>query len=491
MDEQSIHSKACGHAVTFGMATNMTSQLDVGAEEGATDSPCLIVLQPTVEADMDQLSYVTNMEVEEDVTVKVTFSWDPVEEEEGPDYSSKYAQYGIYCNSSYEALVILRERLVEAQRRLERFANLAFNTQGVDSFVRRDLRVYTLPQLNGEIDMYKEWIRDLTQDGDVESHPGPGRDSNGNKPKKVWKPRGGAVTRSGRDHSAIAKELKDSVDEIKGSLDALREKKKEARDDKPKGDPKPEIPRFHLDEGSRYRLINKMGFDLHDFDMGFGLMLYHKILLGLWILCSLCYWHQHDLFSESFTILMAPLFVLSQAHTHNLCVWMILLSGLVMACYFSVRKYLILTRESHSVVERWRVVGAIKLGDHPEKENVRADGISLGEIKHFDPQFVTITSETFDYSWGFFRKTEQIVSLELLAQIVIPSNFLLTVEEEVIFEKMQQTVKTLNSVNYSRFLAVGGDNVAQWTLLMAFAMYKKMKEDMRHQNFPRRGSLAP
>jgi hypothetical protein len=488
MDEQSVHSKACGHAVTFGMATNMTSQLDVGAEEGATDSPCLFVLQPMVEADMVQSCYVTNMEEEErNVTVQVTFSWDH-DEVVGPDYTSKYAQYGIYVNSSSEALVVIRERLVEARSRLARLFNLAFNVPGVSSNAKMEFRFHFLPELNAEIALYEGWIKDLTQDGDVENNPGPGRDSNGNKPKKVWKPRGGAVTRSGRDHAAIAKQLKDSVDEIKGSLDAMRELGKKPVD---KPEPKVEIERFHLDYTSRTRLINKMGFDLHDFNMGLGLTLVHKVLLLSWTLCTIGYLYNQDLLSRSIAVLMAPLFVLSHIHAHYFCLWMILLSGCVMAIYFSVRKYLILTRESHSVVEKWRVVEAIKLDDHPENENVRADGISLGEIKHFDPQFVTITSETFDYTWGFFRKTTQIVSLELLAQIIVPSNYLLTVEEDIIFEKMQQTVKTLNSVNYSRFLAVGGDNVAQWTLLMAFAMYKKMKEDMRHQNFPRGGTRVP
>ena len=448
----------------------------------------------TFEAEEESWSYVTSEEDEErdqDVeptVVVVRFDSDGEEMDTNPDYSKWYHTLGVYAKTDYEARCIFLERLAGVRDEIQRMFDIL--AHGVRRDVELNLRG-AISNLFGQEDTLLAYIKDLTQDGDVESNPGPGRDTRGNKPKKEWKPRGGSGTRSATSDVAITASVADALDKLKGLEDAVKEIKKDPIVPIKKDDDK--LPVYEVDWETKEVLKSRFGFELHDFDMGFGITTLHKFVLVLWACCFSCFIWQSSLLVNVIILILEilglPLYVW---YAHDMCLFLIIASTTSLVLYFLIRRFYWLASEDHSVIERWRLVDTVAYAPlSPIDKDGRADGISMGALKHNNPILATVEVETYDYKAGFFRRTKMMVSLEILAQILVPSNMLLTTTEDVILAKMQQTVRTLNSVNYGRYLAEAGDYVPQQTLIMAFAIYKHMKEQTRHLNFPRGGMSSP
>lgn len=449
------------------------------------------------EAEEESHSYVTSEEEEDEdqdveptkVVVRFDYDDEEMEMDQNPDYSRAYNRVGVYANTDYEARCIFLERLKKVREEIQNLCD--YYVYEKNNEVKRRIRA-NVCELFGQEDTIKSFLKDLTMDGDVESNPGPPkRDARGNAaPRKEWKPRGGSGTRDSRGIVGVAASMTKTMDEIKGSLDALKEIKKDPIVPKKEEE---KMPVYHADCHTKDVMKAKLNFDLHDFDMGFGILLVHKILLWLWTLCFLCYLFQKDKLVSFITIILEIIgWPLALVYVTDLCLWLVLTSGVLLAVYFLLRKHFLLLQEARSVVEKWRLVETItSISINPIDLDGRADGISMGALKHFDPIFATVEVETYDYTYGFFRKEQKMVSLELLAQILIPANIKLTADDKTVFAKMQQTVSTLNSLNYNKYLAVSCEYVPQNTLVLAFAMFRHMKEGLRHQNFPRWGMDSP
>jgi hypothetical protein len=145
------------------------------------------------------------------------------------------------------------------------------------------------------------------------------------------------------------------------------------------------------------------------------------------------------------------------------------------------------------VVEKYRFVNMVA---HDE-EDERADAIALGKLKHIKPQLARVECLTrrvdwfSRFMWARWHKTELIVSLELIAQANTAGTCSLSCTDDVVFQKIVHAVRSLHSVNYSRYFALIGIDIPQNSAVLAFALYRKMTERLEHLNFPRPQPSTP
>lgn len=139
------------------------------------------------------------------------------------------------------------------------------------------------------------------------------------------------------------------------------------------------------------------------------------------------------------------------------------------------------------VVEKYRFVSFV---DHTANDE-RADAIALGELKHSKPQLArvecyTINDDWFSrYIWLRWHKTKLIVSLELIAQATTAGTSSLSCTDEVVFQKIVHAIRSMHSVNYSRYAGLLGIDIPQNSIVVAYALHRKMLERLEHMNFPR------
>jgi hypothetical protein len=64
-------------------------------------------------------------------------------------------------------------------------------------------------------------------------------------------------------------------------------------------------------------------------------------------------------------------------------------------------------------------------------------------------------------------------------------------DKEAVFQKLNNCARSVHSVNLNRYTALMGFDVAQGTVIIAYAMHRKMLETFENLNFPRPGQLIP
>jgi len=124
--------------------------------------------------------------------------------------------------------------------------------------------------------------------------------------------------------------------------------------------------------------------------------------------------------------------------------------------------------------------------DAEEATDQRADSISLGELKHLDPQLATVVHNVYDYShWTSIvlgptvNTRKSIISFEMLSQCVTSSGLSLLSDDAVTLERMNTTLSNLHSVNVNRRLsAYYNDHIVPNTTVIAHLMSRIYKNDV-------------
>lgn len=139
----------------------------------------------------------------------------------------------------------------------------------------------------------------------------------------------------------------------------------------------------------------------------------------------------------------------------------------------------------------------------------RPDNVSMAEIKHkavlaecnyvmcryvwfwqnpisiceYYVRCVTLTN------WYIVRKVDfyidYTVDLELLSQIATPNNLRLSLDEKIVWEKIQYSAQSCQTVDLDRVDITHGLPVVQWTCLLALDLWRKTKFQSKYANFPR------
>lgn len=125
-----------------------------------------------------------------------------------------------------------------------------------------------------------------------------------------------------------------------------------------------------------------------------------------------------------------------------------------------------------------------------DKHNdLRADSLSLGKLLHDEPMYAEFEYHRTGRPVNL-KVTTLTVSLELLSQITTGRNMDLGSEPLAAYERLRQSANSTHSVKYSRYLALYGINIAQDTAVLGFALYMQQREqrgDVLKAGFP----LAP
>lgn len=146
------------------------------------------------------------------------------------------------------------------------------------------------------------------------------------------------------------------------------------------------------------------------------------------------------------------------------------------------------------LVERYSLINPIADVADWSKDH-RADVKSTGKLLHKNPRLFTVRCETRKLlSSGLasrWHSTERLVSYEMLCQLAVSKNCDLTLHEDVVFAKIHASANRLGSVNDPRYLSGVNYTVAQNTAVLAFALHRRMLEEMEHLNFPRPKPMTP
>jgi len=137
-------------------------------------------------------------------------------------------------------------------------------------------------------------------------------------------------------------------------------------------------------------------------------------------------------------------------------------------------------------IDEEAVITRVLTGD---KVEVRADAISLGDLKHMEALYADVQYNRYHYDMcGIIRTcvpTQFTVSLELLSQLGVSKNIPLNSTPEAVFERLNFVANSTHGVNVNRYHALHGQTVVQNTVFLAYMLYKQMFCDLRNLNFPR------
>lgn len=160
-----------------------------------------------------------------------------------------------------------------------------------------------------------------------------------------------------------------------------------------------------------------------------------------------------------------------------------------------VRKYLICAVAMFGYYVQ-RTVRYSYAGLREDKDlDLRPDSQSLLPDKHQCRAGYVRVTETMRWrginlTWWlapFVSKQERrrlVVSFEMIAQLATDQNLALTSTEEVAWERICSSARSLQTVRYDRYLALTGVNIKQDTCLLVLALYRKMWQDVK-ESFPR------
>jgi hypothetical protein len=118
--------------------------------------------------------------------------------------------------------------------------------------------------------------------------------------------------------------------------------------------------------------------------------------------------------------------------------------------------------------------------DAEHTNDERPDALSLGEMKHKRPLYAQIRFHTNDPKYGLEYKERYLtISLELLAQLLVPQNISMTSSPQMIHERLEYMAKSVHTVNTSRWRNVWGQAIYQDTILVAMGYALHTLENRR------------
>jgi hypothetical protein len=153
-------------------------------------------------------------------------------------------------------------------------------------------------------------------------------------------------------------------------------------------------------------------------------------------------------------------------------------------------------------VETFKYVGPVEYN----LVDRRPDCLAMGELKHADARYakVAYTSKCGLYSaiahkllhkkvpgithqvglFGGKIITDMIVSTEVVRQLAVPQTLDLSSTPQVAWDRITYMAKSLHSVNVNRDYALQHEFVIQQSALVAFALYREMRQKLGHLPFP-------
>lgn len=130
---------------------------------------------------------------------------------------------------------------------------------------------------------------------------------------------------------------------------------------------------------------------------------------------------------------------------------------------------------------------------HPETD-LRADSLSLGDLKHKKPFLIWVSYTKITCPWygscidhrtrSIERVCELLISTELLAQCAVLANLNVSMSETVVWDRVLYALKSIHSVNVSRWAAITPQNVHNNTGLVAYGLYKQLVRKSLRVPFP-------
>jgi outer membrane murein-binding lipoprotein Lpp len=106
--------------------------------------------------------------------------------------------------------------------------------------------------------------------------------------------------------------------------------------------------------------------------------------------------------------------------------------------------------------------------------DLRADKISLGELKHLSPDVCSV-KYTKRFGGVVFHSENIDVSFEMLSQITTADAMSLHGDDVMARDRLYNAAKSLHSVNVDRYGGLVNEFVVQNTVLVAFGQYKSMR----------------
>lgn len=314
--------------------------------------------------------------------------------------------------------------------------------------------------------------------------------------KKVWIP----ATRSSRDAALIGQAVADLDAQVKGARDAKRELDAVVKEATPPKPPAPKEPEGPAKTG-RHEVEVRLASGSLDFDVEALIKRKWKkaspvpYLVGL-LLCAWLAWFvntdPYDVIRpiEAFggTDQYART-VESYARLRENSKIISILTACLSVLLFYMLSLTMAEDEKTKVVETYRF-GRLETM-WPSDKDGRADGISMGKLRHMDPMIVPVKFRVLSRD-GNWEKGTRRVSLELLSQVLHHKNIKASLDAETVFEKMQFTAVALNSVNLDRYDPLfSKESISCNTMEVAHALYRKMAFDARLLGNARKGWVAP
>lgn len=321
--------------------------------------------------------------------------------------------------------------------------------------------------------------------------------------KKAWVPKQkGGATRQKAVSNAVAASVAKSLDEVKGAADAAADRKESEiellvdaiaalGERLPPSEPK--IAKVDKEE---VKPSDENDFEDLEFQIDVRVlrrgMKWVPALAGLILLTGMlvavsgsvpswCY--DREIIDPIVDFMyMPPILVENEVCIHR---WTFLFPC-VLACFASfVVWWFTHELESEMALEKYRVV-RLGLGNAPLGD-LRSDVQSFTKLRHNDPQLAlaTFSRRVYDHKYdGQWVDTVKVVSLELLSQLLSPSNLKFSADENVVFQRFELCAATIGTINSNRFDALKHNHVYVSTVALAYAYYKKFRQDFRYVDFP-------
>lgn len=117
--------------------------------------------------------------------------------------------------------------------------------------------------------------------------------------------------------------------------------------------------------------------------------------------------------------------------------------------------------------------------------DLRADGISVMDLKHYDGMLVVVsyTNSQRGYLWNEVKKTELVVSVEALMQLCSPNIMNPLMDVDVVMQRLKYSAQSMYTVNENRFRYIMGEFPIANAVLVAYALFMQSKAEIDLSGF--------
>lgn len=314
------------------------------------------------------------------------------------------------------------------------------------------------------------------------------------KKKKVWKEKKGG-SRSNKGNNLVAAQMAKDIAKLQGEKDAMHELVQDVLQNSNSPNSPPPSPELKSPEKPKKNPVHHLPTDLVEIDFfvstpvrSVGLLLHLAVLSLQFLLViyplatetlawkSLYGDHYTPIFFWSLWRVMIGLWTspMSLLTLANIVPHLLIFSGM-MAYALAYKVNLYSRKRGHW----YHSVSPVQ----SQKNDARADVLSLGDIKHPEP---LIHKVGYHHSTLWSSKYKELtVSMELLAQISTSINLDLAYTEELAWQHIRHSANHFQSVNLDRYEVLRNNYVVQHTGVVAFGLWKHMQQESAEMLFPR------